>query len=362
MRSQLAHLLACLSCLSFAAGCADDGHEGPSTEAPFQELYDQGVDRYLGAFIPSSSQPAGGGVLIHSFVEQEGGPLCYTGGQFDMLTRDGSGDELMIFLQGGGLCHPDDCEATEEWPLFIPAFGVLDPRSPGNPAAAFDVGYLPYCDGSLWTGDRDVDSDGDGENDRFFRGLQNLSAGLDVIAAAYPTPSRILLIGNSAGGFGVHAALPLVRALYPDVAIDVVNDSGMGIVSPGFMETVNDYWGSGSFYPASCADCIGEDGNLTGYHAWQLNEDPNLRMGFLSTKRDAVVAGALGGPTFEAELLDAMDELDAAYGDRFGSLIAEGDGHTFVLRDFDRVVGGVSVAQWIRDMIADADAWESGRD
>ena len=122
-----------------------------------------------------------------------------------------------------------------------------------------------------------------------FRGAQNLSASLDVIVRTYPAPSRILLAGNSAGGFGTHAALPLVRKLYPDVPIELVNDSGMGIQDEGSQETLNEYWNSSAFFPASCETCIGDDGNLTDYHKWQLAEDENLRMGFLSTKQDAVV-------------------------------------------------------------------------
>ena len=74
---------------------------------------------------------------------------------------------------------------------------------------------------------------------------------------------------------------------------------------------MNQYWNSGAFFPASCETCIGEDGNLTDYHKYQLAEDPNVRVGFLSTKQDAVVTverGTLSGPEFERQLLEAIDE------------------------------------------------------
>jgi hypothetical protein len=214
-------------------------------------------------------------------------------------------------------------------------------------------------------GDRDVDEDGDGINDRLFRGLQNLSASLDVIVGAYPSPSKILLTGNSAGGYGAHAALPLVRELYPGVPIELANDSGMGILSEGGQETLNQYWNSGAFFPASCETCIGEDGNLTDYHKYQLAEDPNVRVGFLSTKQDAVVTverGTLSGPEFERQLLQAIDELSEAFPERFQSLIADGDGHTFILRDFERSVGGTTVKQWIADMLDNNANWVSVSD
>ncbi|MEO0424698.1 MAG: pectin acetylesterase-family hydrolase [Pseudomonadota bacterium] len=243
-------------------------------------------------------------------------------------------------------------------------FGILDATSPTNPAANYNLGYVPYCDGTFFAGDRDVDSDGDGTDDRFFRGVQNLAASLDVIAGRYPAPSKILLAGNSAGGFGTHFALPLVRKLYPDVPIELVNDSGVGVSAPGVLDTLAEYWNAGASFPSSCETCIGEDGHLTDYHKYQLAQDPNLRMGFLSYTRDAtVVAGLPITPeAWEAELLEAMAELREDYPDRFRSLIAHGDGHTFIIRDFTRVVGGVSVQQWIADMLSGSDDWVSVSD
>ena len=337
---------------------------GGTASRPFQELFDQGLDRFLGRFTPATVESVDGSITSYTFAGEQRGPLCFTGSEYRMLTRDGSGDALMIFLQGGGACSPTNCEAVETAMSTIPAFGLLSDANPANPAAQYNVGYLPYCDGSLWSGDRDTDSDGDGRDDRFFRGLQNLSASLDIIAERYPAPRVIFLTGNSAGGFGTHMALPLVRKLYPDVAIELINDSGVGISAPGSQLALNEYWNSGAFFPASCDDCIGDDGHLTGYHQYQLNEDPNLRMGFMSTKQDAVIEERLmiGGPAFETALLEAMSELRAANPDRFRSLIADGDGHTFILRDFERVVGGTSVRQWVEAMLDGGNAWVSVTD
>lgn len=339
----------------------DDGTgEPPPSGRPFQELYDQGIDRYIGAFEPASSEPMGDEVL-HRFTGDDG-PLCYTGAEFNMTTRDGSSDDLLIFLQGGGVCGPTACDAVESWPPGIVKFGLLSPAVAENPAADFDVGYVPYCDGSLFTGDREIDIDGNGVADRSHRGLQNLSAALDVIADTYPAPSRILLTGNSAGGFGTHGALPLVRLLYPDVPIALINDSGVGIGNPGGQEALNEYWGAQAFYPASCGGCIGEDGNLTGYHSWQLDEDPDVRMGFISSRRDDRIVSSLGmaPEEFESQLLAAMAELEDAHPDRVRSLIADDDSHTFILRQFERVVGGQAVKDWIGAML-DGD-WASAAD
>jgi PKD repeat protein len=330
--------------------------------APFQELYDQGIDRYLGVFTPTSSEVVSPGVTEHIFSGMDA-PICFTGNQFSMFTRDGSSNNLMIFLQGGGFCSPIACEAVEQGIPLVP-FGILSPIDAQNPAVDYNVGYVPYCDGSGMMGDNEVDSDGDGVNDRFFRGAQNLSASLDVIAQRYPAPDKIVLAGNSAGGFAVHAALPLVRKLYPDVSIEVINDSGQGILDPGGMMTLISYWNAGAFFPESCTDCIGTDGNLTDYHKYQLLEDDNIRMAYISSKQDATFAALTqgGGPAFEAQLIEAAGELNTAFPERFQSLIANGDEHTFILSNFNYPIGGTTVREWIATMIDDNGQWASAAD
>ncbi len=318
----------------------------PEDDGPFAELYRQGIDRYLGLFTPTAADPLTNGVTNHTFDVSDDGPLCFTGEPFDMTTRDGDGTKLMIFMQGGGVCSESACEAFEST-TPIPPLGILSPATPDNPTADYDVGYLPYCDGTFFAGDRDVDSDDDGVDARFFRGQQNLSASLDVIAERYPSPSKILLIGNSAGGFGTHYALALVRRLYPDAPIDLINDSGMGIQMPGGLDALVAYHGSEAFFPESCEDCIGDDGNLTNYYKYQLDADTNLRMALIGSTQDEtfVQAFPLGAEAFEEEVRTMMAELNDAHPVRFGSLINDGDEHTFVLRRFSFEIAGTTVQQ-----------------
>jgi len=330
---------------------------------PFEELYAQGVDRYLGEFTPMSSETAGD-LVQHTFGAGDG-PLCLVGGEYTMATRAGSGDEVMIFLEGGGACTSQLCQATPAAAPGMPEFGILNPNDDQNPASGFDVAYLPYCDGSVFSGDVDYDDDNDGTIDRYQRGLRNLSAALDVVANTFSAPSKILLTGNSAGGYGTDYALPLVRKLFPDTPIELINDSGVGIAFPGYIDFVSNEWNATAFLPESCDDCVTPEGHLTGYHKYQLAEDANLRMGFMSTKQDSVIADTflgIGGDAFEAALLPAMAELEEAYPERFKSLIADGNSHTFIQAQFTREVGGTVVSQWIDTMLTGSADWVSVSD
>jgi hypothetical protein len=342
----------------------DPAPEPEVDQPPFQELYDQGVDRYLGEFTPMLSEPGEGGIIQHTFGAGDG-PLCLTGGEYTMSTREGGGDALMIFLEGGGACTSQLCQATPAAAPGMPVFGIMNPDDAENPAADYDVAYLPYCDGSVFSGDADYDDDADGTIDRYHRGIQNLSAALDVAVSTFPAPSQILLTGNSAGGYGTDYALPLVRKLFPDTPIKLINDSGVGIAFPGYTDFVSAEWNSGAFIPESCDTCIGDDGHLTDYHKYQLDQDGNLLMGFMSTKQDSVIADTfigIGGEAFEAALVAELAEIEAAHPDRFRSLIADGDGHTFLQRAFKLPVGGTTVNAWVEDMLTESADWVSVSD
>jgi len=353
-----------------ASGCSDNNN-GPApivgpAGAPFQEIIDQGVTRYLGAFSPMLSE-TDGDVINHRFGAGDG-PLCLDGSEFSMATRDRASEDLVIFLQGGGACWSEICLATESVTVGIPAAGILDPTLPGNPVADWNTVYVPYCDGGLHISDRDSDSDGDGRIDRYQRGLRNLSAALDVAVTTFPSPRRILLTGISAGGFGTTYALPLVRTLYPGVPIELINDSGLGIARPGdpdFVRMLITDWNTQAFFPASCTTCIGADGHTTDYHKWELAQDPDLRLGLMSYTQDAVISvtfSRIGGEAFEQALRPELKDLEEAYPERLHTFVRAGNQHTFLLGDTSLTAGGVSVLDWVTAMLDDSPDWASTSD
>jgi hypothetical protein len=354
-----------IATLTLAAGCSDNNNSpnavvGPAT-APFQEIIDQGVTRYLGVYSPMMSE-TDGEVVNHSFGGGDG-PLCLDGSEFSMATRDTGSDELVIFLQGGGACWSTLCAATTSAGKGIPKAGILDPDEPGNPVASWNTVYVPYCDGGLHASDADNDYDGDGQPETLQRGLHNLSASLDVAVNTFPAPKRILLTGSSAGGFGTIYALPLVRALYPDVPIELINDSGVGVSRPDepeFTELLQSDWNAEAFFPASCDNCIGEDGHLTDYHKWQLEQDDNFRLSLMSYKQDAVIAvtfSQVGGEVFEEALLEEMADLKAAYPERVNTFIVNGSSHTFLQSDLAVTADGVTVLDWVTAMLDGSADW-----
>ena len=367
-RSLAGSMLLCLSLL-LSTACSDGSStlivEDPEA-APFAELVEQGVTRYLGMYSPMLSEQTDD-VINHYFAAGDG-PVCAEGAPYSMATRDQGSEDLMIFLEGGGACWSDFCFYVSEVTPGIPREGLLDPGRNNNPVKGWSQVYIPYCDGSLHAGDVDVDTNADGQIDRYQHGLHNLSAALDVAVRAFPAPRKILLAGQSGGGFGTIFALPLVRQLYPGVPIDVVNDSGVGVLKPGkpeFLDKIIAEWNIGAFIPASCPECLPADGHLTDYLIWQMDQDPDVKRGLLSYSRDANLSDlflAIGGDVFEQALAQELQQQEDAHPQRTHSWVVSGSGHTFVELEPDRSAGGVALMEWVAAMLADSDEWVSARD
>lgn len=353
--------------LTLLAACSDsdDDDDVISTEAPYQELYDQGIDRYMGVYSPMSTSEEDGVTNYHFGAGD--GPLCLRGDEYTMATRDQGSEDLVIFLQGGGACWQQLCAATSTAGTGIPSSGILSMDPQVSPVADWNVVYMPYCDGGVHASDQDVDEDNDGSTDLYHRGLHNTSAALDVAANTFPAPRRIVLVGVSGGGYGTGFALPLLRQLYPDVPIELINDSGVGITTAD--DAYNDeqyfeYWNIKSFFAASCDECL-KGGNPTSYHDWLLNEDDNVRLAMLSHKRDSTIGDfflSLGGEAFEAMLLNVVAAVEDLYPDRVRSFIRNGSTHTFLGGSLDQTAGGVVLRDWITDMLEGSDDWQSAQD
>ncbi|MEY3012124.1 MAG: hypothetical protein RIT45_859, partial [Pseudomonadota bacterium] len=218
----------------------------------------------------------------------------------------------------------------------VPLVEVLDPNLPENPYRHHDVVYLPYCDGSLFAGDRDHDEDGDGKPDRFHRGLANLTAALEGAKMRFPAPTRITLAGASGGAYGTFAALPLLRHLYPEVPIDVVEDSGAGLGKPGdpaFLAGLLSEFGAERLIPPSCTACQGA-AHLTPLRAWQLEHFAGVRVASMAGLRDGILADVflqIAGADYEAALRAETGALAAAFPDRYRRLLRAGRYHTTLL-------------------------------
>ncbi len=331
-----------------------------------RELRDAGVDKYLGT---SQSVESEYGVWTkHAFDPnyvldatypsgvRPDGPVCIAGSDYSVFTRQGDPKKLLIFLQGGGACWQGfyNCNVLGEAqspPEEGPFPGVFDSTMQQvNPFADYSVVYMPYCDGSTFGGDNDVDdANFPFGPTRHHRGLRNVSAGLDVAKEMFPKAKQITVMGHSAGGVGAAAFTPfLTRFVFGNkTKLTVYNDAGPIAVNLGtppwaggpdipwlsVYARQND-WQFQQFYPQSCIDDgrCNAFGQQTGIIDWRLENDSTLREGFYETDSDATNRffaqgdGSRMDPVVYRELiLTEHGALNAAYPRRYKRFIVSGD-------------------------------------
>ena len=332
-----------------------------------------------------------GDTTVYVFGEDDG-PLCMRGEPFRFSYRDVGSDKLLIFLQGGGTCWSDFCLTVIAAAPGIPIVDALDPQNPHNPMADWNVLYLPYCDGSFFTGDRDFDENGDGTGDRLHRGLQNFSGALRKAQELMPDPERVLLTGSSAGAFGTIPGTVLVRAAYPEATLQVFNDSGVGVARPGevaFVEKILEEQGLVPLFPESCEACWA-DGHITRLVHWIFERDPEVQMAVFSSVHDLVISGTfldIDKEVFAEAMLKETGALHERFPQRYKRFIVQGSMHTTLLGtpigiigdDLDALeyswdalsglsgislggldstaIGELTIADWLRDFVEGAEGW-----
>ena len=370
----------------FAMGTAHAGGKKGLDDQAFDELSAAGVDKYIGQFTPVSSTDVGGGWTKHTFDPDGGnGPICIAGTPFSAFTREGSPDKLVIFEQGGGACWQDfyNCnvlsEAQEPSGSSV-GTGLFDFDNKDNPYRDYSVVYMPYCDGSVFSGDKDVFDPAFGQAIgapqvvvRFHRGLRNQTAAMDLARDTFPDAQKIHLIGHSAGGVGIAGFAPfLARFEYGNnVKLSVFNDAGPVATNldPNNAAAQADIvaraadWEFSQFYPASCTDCD-EMGQSTAVIQWRLDHDSEIREAFYETDADATnrfFTRQLFDPAGFRELVVTEHGLiHDAHPDRYKRFIVAGDASHGAIQwpsFYTKEANGVPLHEWTKDFVNDNSGW-----
>jgi hypothetical protein len=375
MKNLIHWLLLCALFTTGTSAVADPKPPKGLNPAAAQELSDAGIDKYLGQFTPVSSVDVGDGWTKHTFDTAAGsGPICIAGTPYSVFTREGKSNRLLIFEQGGGACWQDfyNCNVlSEAQEPPTGRVGIWDFDTKQNPFADHSIVYMPYCDGSVFSGDNDVFDPNFGAAIgvpevvvRFHRGLRNQSAGMDLARAMFPDANKITVGGSSAGGVGATNFAPfLVRLLYGNkIDLTVFNDAGPVTTNLDAVDDIlarNADWDFGKFYPASCTECD-PLGQSTAIIKWRLDNDSTIREAFYETDSDLTNRFFLDllfdQPAFRDLIVTEHGKLNAAHPERYKRFVVAGDdSHTalqtplFYLQD----ANGVYLNEWTRDFLKD---------
>ena len=239
------------------------------------------------------------------------GMACADGSATGIGLSRGTSD-VLLFLNGGGACW-DACHCDASPGPFGPqelAFGqagalagtILDRNLAGNPFARFTMVFVPYCTGDVHAGDAVQAYPAMGATCAAtgtwrHHGHRNVEAALAWVGANLPRPTRIVVAGSSAGGFGSLLAYDLVRSRWPDgelppVTAALLDDSGPTFDPPALPTALTwvwwDSWGLGSTVTPLCAGC---KDHLPEIWSVLSTKYPNDLLALLSTTNDPTIEG-----------------------------------------------------------------------
>ena len=340
------------------------------------ELEASGVFKYVDAFDPIVDEDVGEGWTKHTFNPDGGnGPICIAGTPFSAFTKKGNPAKLLIMLQGGGACWQNFyfcnifAEAQEPPPDPVGIWGEEFAGEGPNPIDDWSIVYMPYCDGSVFSGDNDVlDPIFPLGGVRYHRGLRNVTAGIDLAKEMFPNAGRIMVAGSSAGGAGAAAFAPfLARKAYGNnKKLMVFNDAGPIAINLNEQAAIAARaadWQFGKFYPASCTECD-DQGQATPLVKWRLDNDSTIREAFYSTDGDSTNRFFLNVPTQEMYrelIVSEHGKIHDAHPDRYKRFIRSGDASHTALQTplfYIGAANGVLLYEWTGDFLVPRPFWQ----
>jgi len=379
MRPSLAWSVALTACYG-AIGCSEESGSAAVTGGTGASIGGAGT----GGAASSSSRGAGGqGASGGGSMSCDGTPVdappeewiwvpvpgseCGNGSEAGFgINRTAKSKRLLLFLKGGGACFSaDDCQAAnldgygQQDLMGDVSTNLFSRTSDTNPFKDDSFVFVPYCTGDFHAGSRVADYG------IHHMGYQNVALYLERIVPTFCKPERVVLLGTSAGGFGVSFTYDLVHRAFGDVPVHMVDDSGP-FMRPAYMGAMQAIafpnWGADANVPPGCPECA------TAWHelypfastAW-----PTDRMSLVSSRHDPSIGSRFG--------IDPATEFPPAIDDLADQVIVplpnmrvfyiEQQGHVWTAAaDIDQlVVDGTSLQAFLVQQITGDPAWANVR-
>ncbi len=301
------------------------------------------------------------------------GAICSDGSPTGLAVNPGSGDTLVLFLNGGGACwDPVTCGAglAQGGPYGQAQFqSELASHGPGSIVdrtvadgiygAGATLVFLPYCTGDVHWGKST--NDYPGVRTWHHAGQPNLAANVSWLAARIPSPARLVVSGSSGGGYGSLLAHDLARTTWPSAKGYLVDDAGPPLVGNDVPAAERTAWIASwrldlTLLPlcTACAD------DLSRVLDTLASKYPGDRIALVSSRQDSVIRSfLLQTPSgFESALLQLVDERIAPHPNARAFLV-DGADHALLRRPGSYSAGGVALPSWLGQMVNDDPAWST---
>lgn len=308
---------------------------------------------------------------------------CANGEEYCCYLKKGSSENVIIFMVGGGLLWDKKSAVLPatihtsftETPGFYTSemvpmndfwfFGARDNNgilslSDENPFRDWSIGMVNYGTADFHLGQNEF-------CDVHCQGLKNLHACLKLFQKHFPSPCRLLICGESAGGFSVPGVAEEVLKYFPCKEVTLLTDASL-LERKDWRHVARDVWK----VPGYLWQCLHSDDILTDWYKRFLAVHPTARCLYSGGIHDVALAQfqcVMDGGPFEvtASYLDALPVRLKAQHDR---LVSASPDFGFYYHDFPDQSGlgsqhmtlahptfteaqteGVSPAQWLWDAV-----------
>jgi len=223
-------------------------------------------------------------------VKNGDGSYTFSSGSTGLAIDWGDGNDVVVFLQGGGACWDFiTCGGAASLDAALAPVATTGPSGPAEFQANFYAAYpgswirrvnlpaalahatvvfVPYCTGDVHGGARDTTYRQPPYPGLSLppvtwrhRGHENVMAFLKRLGATFALgpEDRLVVAGSSAGGFGALANYPAFRWYWPDAKAYLVDDSGPPLAGNAIPASSRAAWYAswnlGASLGAFCPDC-----------------------------------------------------------------------------------------------------------
>jgi hypothetical protein len=258
-----------------------------------------------------------------TYYEVEGA-ICRDGSPAGYYLRKGASKNLLIFLNGGGVCYDsffctlNPANVDESLPgetLFeatidtlqtsiaperqIPPDEGIFEKDPRNPVADWSMVYVPYCTGDIHSGTkRDATLVTSPQMaPQQFVGYSNIGLFYRSFGPDFLDSEKVLLTGSSAGGFGALLNYQRTQAFFKKSQLITVTDSAVpfrdDFQDPCIQKIWRQLWGLDEIIPKECRECFGAEGGglaeVSAYNVAHRKVKNKAFGGVISSKQDEVM-------------------------------------------------------------------------
>jgi hypothetical protein len=220
----------------------------------------------------------------------------------------------------------------------------------GNPFAASNYAFIPYCTGDLHAGNNTILYSGASQV-TYHHGYINGGLMTSAIKAALPNVTRVWVTGSSAGGFGAIMQYQQTQSIFSGLRVDLIADSAETpkslLVHPSQNMVMPD--------TTRCPQCNVSDFDsfLPGY----ASANPNSRFTDFSFSNDSTVPvnQNVSFADFQVEVKNLFTQLNAMNNAK--SYMLQGSNHVLLDKYTTNSASGVTMAQYLQKMKSDDPTW-----